>query len=176
MSSHDRLRRRVVAAICIAALAGGCQVRPLYATSSFGSDGRVETVDALKQIAVEVQKDRVGQALMNALIFAFRGGSELQRPAYVLRLIVREEKTELAVRESEEVPAANLVALTVTFTLTQSDSRRVIAQGTAYDTVSYDFSTQRFANLRAQRDAENRAVQKIAEEIRMRVAAALAAP
>lgn len=176
MSSPDRFRRGLVAAVCVAALAGGCQVRPLYATSPSGVAGGVDTVEALKQIAVEVQKDRVGQALMNALIFALRGGSALQRPAYVLRLIVREEKTELAVRESEEVPAANLVALTVTFTLTHSETRKVVIQGTAYDTVSYDFSTQRFANLRAQRDAENRAVQKIADEIRMRVAAALAAP
>ncbi len=173
MSSPDRLRRRFLAALALAALAGGCQVRPLYATAPLAG-GDATTVEALKRIAIEVQKDRVGQALMDALIFAFRGGAALDRPAYVLRLILSEQKTELAIRESEEVPAANLVALTVSFTLTESATGRVVVQGTSYDTVSYDFSTQRFANLRAQQDAENRAVTKIAEEIRIRVATALA--
>lgn len=175
MSSPDLTRRGLLAALAAGALAGGCQVRPLYATAPIGGTDAT-TVEAMKRIAIEVQTDRVGQVLMNELIFAFRGGAELVSPTYLLKLIVTEQKTELAISERETVPAANLIALTVTYTLTEKASGHVVVSDTAYDTASYDFSSQRFANLRAERDAEDRAAKTIAQVIRLRVASALAGP
>jgi LPS-assembly lipoprotein len=172
MSSPDRSRRRLVLALAASAILAACQARPLYAPGPGGSAS--PAVAELGRIAIEVQKDRPAQALMNELIFALRGGAPLVDPAYTLKLIVTTRKTELAIRESDEVPAANLISMTATYTLTETVTGRVVTNGTTYATVSYDFSSQRFANLRAERDAEDRAARTTASDIRLRLAAALA--
>lgn len=172
MSSSDRSRRALLAAgLGAALLVAGCQVRPLYGSGA-GSNGGA--VAALSQIAVQTQRERLDQVLMNELIFALRGGSPLTDPRYTLRLITTSSTSELAIRANDEVPAANLIALTVTYTLTENVTGRVVTNGTVHRTASYDFSSQRFANLRAFRDAEDRAARAVAEDIRLRLATVLA--
>lgn len=183
MSSPDRShvnRRRWRRAGLALALAGGlaagfagCQVRPLYADGGAGvADASV--ADALKTIAVEVQRDRVAQELMNQLIFALRGGAALIDPVYTLRLIVTTRSAELGIQAREEVPTATLITVTTTYTLEENVTGRAVTSDTIYTTASYDFSSQRFANLRAQRDAENRAAATAARNIRTRLAAVFA--
>jgi LPS-assembly lipoprotein len=153
----------------------GCQVRPLYADrTAEGGTGSGSVDERLQRIAVEVQKDRVGQELMNQLIFALRGGADLTDPAYTLRLIVRTRKSELAIQEREEVPTANMITVTTTYSLSENVTGRVLASDTIYTSASYEFSSQRFANLRAERDAEDRAARTAAQDIRTRVAIVLA--
>lgn len=168
MSSHELSRRGFV--LTVAGLAAACQVRPVYMPVAGGG-----TVAALRAIAVEAQTDRVGQALMNALIFELRGGAALADPSlYTLHLIVTTNVTDLAIEKHEEVPVAKLVALTATYTLTEKASGRAVANDTVRASTSYDFSSQRFANLRAERDAEDKLARMAATEIRMRLSAALA--
>jgi hypothetical protein len=50
-----------------------------------------------------------------------------------------------------------------------------IAKGQASVVASYDRTSQRFSNLRAARDAEIRDAKRLADEIRIRLAAAIAA-
>lgn len=174
MSSPDRRAILAVALVAAATLGlSGCQVRPLYAEGgAAAASGPV--VDELRSIAVEVQKDRVAQELMNQLIFALRGGAALTNPRYTLDLIVTSRSDELAIQERVEVPTANLITITATYTLLENATRRVVTSGTVYQSASYDFSSQRFANLRAQRDAEDRAARTVAQDIRTRLAAVLA--
>jgi LPS-assembly lipoprotein len=182
MSSPDRsipTRRAAIGALAaylVAAVAfAGCQVRPLYADrNTDGATGAGSVDERLQRIAVEVQKDRVGQELMNQLIFALRGGADLTDPAYTLRLIVRTRKSELAIQEREEVPTANMITVTTTYSLSENVTGRVLASDTIYTSASYEFSSQRFANLRAERDAEDRAAKTAAQDIRTRVAIVLA--
>jgi LPS-assembly lipoprotein len=178
MWSPDRISRAALAALAlvVAASTAGCQVRPLYADAAAAtSRANGPVIDELQRIAVEVQRDRVGQELMNQLIFALRGGAALRDPAYTLSLIVTRRLSELAIQVREEVPTANLVTLTATYTLKDNATGRVLISETLHTTASYDFSSQRFANLRAERDAENRAAATAAADIRTRVAAVLAA-
>ncbi|HUG63374.1 MAG TPA: LPS assembly lipoprotein LptE [Methylomirabilota bacterium] len=154
----------------------GCQIRPLYAGGGSAASGTPSAIAELGRIAVEVQRDRIAQEMMNQLIFALRGGAALDDPAYTLRLIVAARKSELGIQVREEVPTANLITLTTTFTLTENVTGRVVTSDTIYTTASYDFSSQRFANLRAERDAENRAAKAAAEDIRTRLAIVLAEP
>jgi LPS-assembly lipoprotein len=172
MWSLDRRRAGIALALCLATALGGCQVRPLYAEQSGAAGVTVEP--ELRRIAVEVQRERVAQELMNQLVFALRGGAALTDPAYRLDLVVTTRKSELAIQEREEVPTANLISVTTTYTLTELATGRVLANDTLYTTVSYDFSSQRFANLRARRDAENRAAKAAAEDIRTRLATVFA--
>jgi LPS-assembly lipoprotein len=172
MSSLDRSRRLLLAGLATTLLLAGCQARPLYSGGNATSDG--PAIGALKQIAVETQRGRTAQVLMNELIFVLRGGAELVNPRYKLDLIVSTRSSELAIQRREEVPTANLIALTATYTLTETTSGRVITSDTIYTTASYDFQSQRFANLRAQRDAEDRAAKAAATDIRLRLATILA--
>ena len=49
-----------------------------------------------------------------------------------------------------------------------------VVKGTTFARASYAASLQRFANIRAQRDAEDRAAKVLAEQIRTRIAGYLA--
>jgi hypothetical protein len=57
------------------------------------------------------------------------------------------------------------------YTLTSLDGSRVIAKGRASGSATYDRSTQRFAAVRAARDAEIRLSKLLSEQIRTRLAA-----
>ncbi|WP_181703440.1 LPS assembly lipoprotein LptE [Chthonobacter albigriseus] len=173
MSSRDRLPAAFVAAALVAAtVLGGCQMRPLYGAGGAETSG---TIAALQTIAVEPLRDDVGQEVVNQLIFDMRGGAALTEKRYVLKLIASDRTSELGIEKFEGLPTATLITLTVTYTLTEIETGRVVTTGTASSTASYDVSSQRFANLRAKRDAEQRAARKVAEDIRTRLATVLAA-
>lgn len=171
MSSHDLTRRGVILA-AVASMVAACQVRPVYMAPAGGGPG---TAEVLRTIAIEAQTDRVAQVLMNALVFELRGGAALaDAPRYTLHLIVTSNITDLTIEKHEDVPAARLVALSATYTLTETANGRAVANGTVGASTSYDFSSQRYANLRAERDALDKVAKTAAVDIRMRLSLALA--
>ena len=64
--------------------------------------------------------------------------------------------------------------MNVTFRLVDQASGEEVFKGNAFADASFDRSNQRFANVRAERDAENRAAAVITADIRTRIAAFLA--
>ena len=64
---------------------------------------------------------------------------------------------------------------TAKFSLLQIEGEKVVFQGDATTAAVYDRTLQGFANLRAERDAEIRIARALADEISLRVAAALGA-
>jgi LPS-assembly lipoprotein len=73
---------------------------------------------------------------------------------------------------SGRAAAATLVA-NATYTLTALDGRPITTGG-ASASASYDRYIQRFANVRASRDAEIRIARLLAEQIKTRLSAVLA--
>jgi LPS-assembly lipoprotein len=69
--------------------------------------------------------------------------------------------------------SATLVA-TAAYVLTEQGSNRELFTGTAVARASYDRSVQRFANLRAARNAQERAAKSLSNLIRNRIAAGFA--
>jgi len=53
----------------------------------------------------------------------------------------------------------------------ETASQKTVLTGTSFANAAYDFSNQRFANIRAQRDAQNRAGTVIADDIHTKLAA-----
>jgi LPS-assembly lipoprotein len=62
----------------------------------------------------------------------------------------------------------------VTYTLKSLADDKVVTSGKAVASASYDRNPQRFATLRAARDAEIRLARQLAEQIRIRLASTLA--
>ncbi len=62
---------------------------------------------------------------------------------------------------------------TVKYALEDLSGTKIISEGVATSTATYDRSIQRFASLRAARDAEIRLAKVLAEQIKTRIASVL---
>jgi LPS-assembly lipoprotein len=177
MSLSERKIVKLLSACLLLADVAGCQVRPLYSDASPNATG-VTTSAALNSISVTEAKDRVAQEVRNQLIFALSGGAgETANPAYVVDLGVTQQVTSVAlsvpVPGNTGQPTAGSIAVTSLYVLKDSSGRQ-IASGKRTATASFDRPLQQFSQLRAQRDAENRAARELAEMLKLALAADLA--
>lgn len=156
------------AALGLLALASACTVQPLHGTGSsgYGGDARyfVEEVDT-----------RVAQQVRNALIFGLNGGRNPAEAPYRVRLVVTATNQNIAIETGRQAPTAARVVVNTSYTVSRMDEggSNVVAQGERSSSASYDRTVQRFANIRALRDAQNRAAKQVAERVRLAVQQAL---
>lgn len=166
--------RSLVLAAAVAVAAAGCTVRPLYGDAASG--GSLSPTPDLRSIVIDPPRNRTEQVLTNELAFLFRGdGGGADQSVYRLRVIANSSTDSLAVEIEEDLPSAVLLTLNVAFILSEIGSERTLLTGSATTTASYDFSSQRFANVRAERDAGSRAARAMAEQLNTRIAAYFAA-
>lgn len=175
MSSSDagRLRRRVVATAAVllmAATVSACTVQPLYGPTPSG--GAVTAV--LARIAIDPVDTRVAQLVRNKLLFDLYGGAgEAVDPVYRMRLSVTAQELALGITREESAPVYS-ITVSATYEISRIDSGEIVLRATSRGTASYDRVNQVFANVRAARDAQEKAATVAADEIRIRVAAATA--
>lgn len=155
------------AAPALALLLAGC-FQPLYGSLN----GRLQ--DELQSIAVDPIPDRLGHYLGNELIFAFNGTGSTVTPKYRLLVTVSEHSQTPLVDTFESRATASTVVVDANYRLVPAGGGAPITTGTATTLATYDRSAQRFANLRAARDAEIRDAKTLADQIRTRISAALA--
>lgn len=161
----------LLVALAAGSLAGCSNVRPLYGSVEGGGPS---TAVKLTHVDLKLADSRVSQRVRNDLYFAFYGGGDPGEPHYRLNLRVTDSSLPVGIERMATIPAAYLVQLNCAFTLVEVTTGRTLMTGTSFANASYDFSQQRFANVRAQRDAENRAATQIANDVRTKVAAFLA--
>ncbi|MGH6836724.1 MAG: LPS assembly lipoprotein LptE [Methylocella sp.] len=167
---RGRALARIFAALPICLALSGC-IQPLYGPLSAGGDVASE----LQAIAVEPIPNRLGHYLGNELIFGFNGTGSRVPPKYRLIVTVTENvQTPLIDTVSGYASAANVV-VNADYRLMPVGGTEPITKGQAIVVASYDRTSQRFSNLRAARDAEIRNAKRLADEIRTRIAAAIAA-
>jgi len=173
--------RSAVAVLALLALAS-CQVRPLYLDAASGGplspspDLRAIVIDPPANRAGETELNRIEQVLRNELLFLFRGdGGPPDEERYRLRFVLSASDDPLAVELEEDLPSAVLLSLNGTFILSEIETENTLLTGSSTTTASYDFSSQRFANERAERDAGTRAAKVMAENVAARIAAYFAA-
>jgi len=148
----------------------GCGFRPLYASGGGSGEAVLATVEVLRI------KDRTGQQLRNLLIERLSPRGRAGRTDYSLAVTLQESKAELAIKKDETATRGNLTIRANFKLVAQRDPRRSTFSGSAISTNSYNILASDFATLSAERDARDRALRTIAEEIRLRVAAALRSP
>jgi len=172
---HRRGRPLVLAAVlALAALSGGC-FRPLYAEGTVSKVGD-SVRNAMLSIEVPEIKGLVGHYLRNELVFDLDGGGapDVQKK---LRLVATTNETLeiLTVDYANGRADSAILVATVDWQLLRNGSNEVVASGQSVVRAPYERSLQRFASLRAARDAQIRAAKDLAQLIRNRIAAQLVA-
>jgi LPS-assembly lipoprotein len=180
MSSPDRpsLARRTALRFALAAGLGlalaGC-FRPLHGPTASGQqlDDVLAAID-VAPVTTSTDYERLGHYLRNELIFDLNGSGVPAPKRYRLALAFDQRlSTPIVDTTTGRAQTANVTG-TVIYTLTSLSDDKVVTTGRALGYVSYDRSAQRFATVRAARDADIRLAKTLSEQIRIRLATALA--
>jgi LPS-assembly lipoprotein len=170
MKSANHMKLPAVAVLALTVALAGCQVRPLYSAgvATFSSDPST----GITSVSINEVSNRYGQEVRNQLIFALSGGAgEPASPAYKLELGISKRIINAADIQTqtsgENQPTAGGVVLTSNYVLSDAATGAQIAKGSRSVTASFDRSRQQFAQVRAERDAENRAARELAEVLKL---------
>lgn len=159
-----------VAVLGLAVLLAACNVRPMYGSLSTGA----RLSDTLSTIAVDPIPERLGQQVRNEIVYAMSGAVEPVSPRYRLTVTVVRSSSSVGIHQISGTPTAEVLTVSADYRLVDAGTGEELTKGKSFADASFDFSNQRYANLRAERDAEDRAAVTIANDIVTKVAAFLA--
>ncbi|MBZ6077008.1 LPS assembly lipoprotein LptE [Microvirga puerhi] len=149
--------------------------RPLYGPTASG-----ETVQTILS-SIEVpelkwadQQARVGHYIRSEIIYALNGSGAEVPKRYVLSLSLSQTLQSPIVDTVTGRAQTATIAGNLTYTLTSKDGGKTIATGTATSYATYERFPQRFATVRAARDAEIRLAKALADQVKTRIAMELA--
>lgn len=160
-----RLTGFAVAAGLSLALAGCFQ--PLHGTA-FSNVRPVLASTAVAQI-----DGHIGHYLKAELDFILSGGTPPTSPEYRLTAKPTGAPSAVIVDSVAVRPQTMSYPINANYSLVSLKDGKVVTSGTAQAIVSFDRNSQRYATVRAQRDAEIRAAKVLAEQIRIRIVGAL---
>ena len=164
----DRSKAAPFGALVATLALSGC-FTPLYGGLNGGLGGELQT------IAVDPIPERLGHYLGDALITDLNGTGSTPAPKYHLAVVPHERVQSALVDIVSRRAQAATVVIDTDYVLTRLGSDVPVAKGTVTSAATYNRSEQRFANIRAARDAEIRDAKTIADQITIRLSAALAA-
>lgn len=173
MSLHKLLNRRTASLALAATLllgTAGC-FRPVYGPTASGTP--VEAVMAsidVGTISTSPERQEFGHTLRSELIFAMDGSGQPQPKRYRLTATVVDGlRTPLVSSATGRAVSATITAR-ASWSIQDIQTGETFLSGSAEGAASYDRTVQRFAALRAQRDAETRLAKQLSEQIASRIA------
>jgi LPS-assembly lipoprotein len=146
-------------------LSAGCGWQPLYGPTASGAD----LEDVMRSVKISTVPGRVGQRVRNELVFLTTGGSGAETPHYRLDIAIRETVMN-TLATTTGATEGQVYQLYTEFKLINLKTQKVVMRGHSNARAAFDKMDSVFADLRARRDAENRAAKTIAEAIRTRLA------
>jgi len=167
-TGHRSAGRLVALMAIIAPLLSGCGFQPMYAEGPSG----VQLDEVMRTVSISSIPGRVGQRLRNELIFGTTGGGYSEAPRYKLKIAIKESVQSTVVAKTGK-SKGQAYQLKAAFELTRLEDNTILLSGTSFGRAAFDKLDSTFADLRARRDAENRAARTVAEDIQTRIAAAL---
>jgi len=167
---------RLAVVIGAASLVAGC-FEPLYGSRpSLNADSVHDRLGAVEIPPIPARQgtsaSRLAVAMRNALQFDLNGGAGASAPTHRLVITLGTSQISLMVDLTSGRPTAQVDSVTANYQLVEIATGKVVLRDTAVARVDTDApgSQQRFAQMRALRDAEDRAIQLTAETIRNRLA------
>ncbi len=152
-----------------AALVSGCGWQPLYGPTASGANLN----EIMRTVDIATVPGRVGQRIRNELIFKQTGGGQrlaVDETKYRLDIAIRELVLNTLVNGSGEAEG-QVYQLYTEFKLVRIADKQVVLEGHNNARAAYDKVVSLFADIRARRDAEDRAARTISEAINTRLAA-----
>ena len=159
----------VAIALPLLAACGNGGFQPLY--GSLGTTAN--TSEKLRSVQFAPIPGRVGQRVRNELIYLSTGGGLPNEPQYRLEVAIRQSITSTLVLRTGR-SNAKIYNLDAKFRLINLADKKVILSGTSYGKAGFERFTSIFSNVRARKDAEDRAARTVAEDLKSRLAAFLA--
>ena len=149
---------------------GNSGFHPLYASSSLvGSDVNAK----LARMEIAPIPGRVGQRLRNELIFQATGkGTEALQADYRLEIIITESISATLV-QIDGNSSGSIYNLDAAFRLVRLNDKSVALQGKSFSRATFQRFDSVFSNVRARHEAEDRAANTIADDLKSRLAAFL---
>jgi LPS-assembly lipoprotein len=149
----------------------GC-FKPLYGSAEFGG---LNIQQGLAGVSIDVQGERLAHYLRNELEYSLRGGNPDNQPTTHRLVVVAKQTLSTAIvdRVAGVAESATLV-IDAKYSLFPKDKNVAATDGDARVLVTYDRSQQRFASVRAARDAEIQGTKQLADQIKTRIASYLA--
>lgn len=175
-SSEGKPSRRALLGMALgaAALGGGC-LRPLYAENTAATTGG-SVRNAMRSVEIPEMKGLIGHYLRNELVFELDGGGEPDAQKRLrLTASIRENVEVVTVDYANGRADSAVLVATADWKVTRIGSEEVVSQGSNSVRAPYERSSQRFATVRAARDAQVRAAKNLATLIRGQLAADLVA-
>ena len=162
---------KVLAAIAALSLAGGLAgcFQPLYSESAHPG-----LVEDLRAIEVAPIPNRIGHYLANDLASDLNGTGQSPPPKYRLTVTVTLGTGTPTVNSELNVATSATLTGEANYTLIKVDGGAQVLKSNATAAAAYDRTQDRYADLRAQRDAEIRIARALSQEISLRLASALA--
>ncbi len=167
---------RLALVVLLAGSAAGC-FQPLYGERTVTGGSAMQT--ALGSVGVQnivaangTPEARIAVELRNDLLFALNGGQNPAVPTHELRVRMASTRLSVIVDINTARPDVENYGINAYYELIDLRTNKVVVKDSTFSRVSYDIpgQAQRFARQRGLRDAENRAAQVIAENIRNRLA------
>jgi LPS-assembly lipoprotein len=162
--------RRLAGIAMLASMLAGC-FQPMYADRSLTGGTGPNLREAMRDVEIAKIDGRVGQEIRNDIIFELSGGEGNPTGApYRLNLQIATTSASAIIDVQSGLPQNETVAIDVTYKLQNVADEKIVLTDKAIARVTVDRTQQRYARVRALRDAENRAAKLVAEQIRARVA------
>jgi LPS-assembly lipoprotein len=166
---------RLAVVLAVAGLTAGCW-QPLYGARPPGGEGVQDKFAAVDIPPIKAPKgtpaERVAVNMRNALQFDLHNGGSPLPPAFALKVNIGTSQFTAYLDPTTGRPDTQIQNVIASYQLVELATGKIVVNDLAVAHVDYDIpgSQQRFAGQRARRDAEDHAVQVVAEAIRNRLA------
>ena len=168
--------------LAVAGLVAGCGFQPLYGQNPSVADESVRDKFAEVLVVPIPQRQgspqaRVAVALQNALKFDLNNGATPVTPTHRLEVAVSPTNITVSIDPVTGRPEEEIGGVTATYKLVEIASAKIVLVDSTFANVGYDIpgTQQRFAKQRAAVNAQDRAVNVVADAIRNRFASYFAA-
>lgn len=165
---------RLAIVVAAAGMTAGCW-QPLYGSHP-GVEGVQDKFAGVDIPPLKVTKgtpdERIAVAIRNALQFDLHNGANTYSPVYTLKVTIIGGQYTANIDPTSGRPNTQIETITANYQLIEIATGKIVLTDNAFSHVSFDIPgpEQRFAGQRARHDAEDRAVQVLADTIRNRLA------